>query len=116
MKRIKLYEEFVNEAKALDPGLAQITVNYLIKNKSEFKEEIWMSAFDRDDIKSAYGSKLPRGFASNNISMLVGDILEPLGYDAYVDGNELVVGDKTVLKLKGKETWEDIAKVLNLKE
>jgi len=116
MKRIKLYEEFVNEAKALDPGLAQITVNYLIKNKSEFKEEIWMSAFDRDDIKSAYGSKLPRGFASNNKSMMVGDILEPLGYDAYVDGNELVVGDKTVLKLKGKETWEDIAKVLNLKE
>lgn len=47
--------------------------------------------------------------------MMAGAILTPLaGAPVYVDGGQLVKGDKSVLNLKGKETWADVAKALKL--
>jgi len=105
----------LNEAKSLDPKLAQITLDYLVSKKQDYSEILYMSEFDREAIKDEYGSKLPRGFASNSNEMTSGSILTVLvGDDVYMDGGDLVKGDETVLHLKGKETWAYVAKALNL--
>jgi hypothetical protein len=105
----------LNEAKALDPELAKITLAYLVAKEQSFNVILYLSVFDRENIKYAYGSKLPRGFASNSNSMTSGSLLTVLvGKDVYTDGDDLVKGDSTVLNLKGKETWVDIAKALKL--
>lgn len=116
MKHIKLFEEFVNEEKELDIDLVQITFNYLVKNNATYDQQLYLSNADRDAIKDEYGKSLPRGFAGPESYMMSGSILTPLAGDSiYVDGRSLVKGSKTVMKLTGKETWADVAKVLDIK-
>lgn len=115
MKHIKLFEQFINEAKDIDKDLAQITLAQLLNNGDEFREVFYLSMGERDQIKSQYSGRLPRGFAGPNTGMMSGSILSVLANDSvYVDGNKLVKGDKTVMNLKANTTWDDVAKALKL--
>jgi hypothetical protein len=115
MKHVKLFEQFINEAeKPLEVELAQAILNRLVSNNDVFDQEVYLSNGDRDVIKSEYNNRLPREVAGPNKSMMCGSILRPLGKDVYVDGQNLVLGDKTILHLKDNTTWSDVAKTLGL--
>ena len=121
MKHVKMFETFnlVNEAKGdivVDKNLAKLTLDLLINNGSLFREIIYLSLYDREQIKSKYANRFPNGFAGPEKGMLASYVLEPLvGDDVYIDGEDLVKGDKTVMVLNSKTTWKDVAKVLNIK-
>jgi hypothetical protein len=133
MKKIKLFEEFtaddfsnnlkfnesliVNEAKEVDKSLAKATLDILIAKNEPFKELLFMSQFDRQEVRDVYGSNLPRGFANATNYMMSGSILSPLAGDSiYVDDGKLVKGDKTIMSLKGNPTWGDVADKLKINE
>lgn len=111
-------EQTLNEGKDLDQDLARIVLQHLLANdmmNKEFDEQIYLSLNDRDQIKSQYGKRLPNILAGPTKSMLASAVLTPLiKQDVYVDGDDLVVGDKTVMTLTPKTTWKEVAKTLKL--
>jgi hypothetical protein len=109
--------ESVNESKEIDKKLARLTLNLLVKTGREFSQTLYLNQPERGELAREFGRKLPRGFANQNSFMMSGQILSPLAGDSiYQDGNELVKGDKTIMFLKGKETWADVAKKLKIDE
>jgi hypothetical protein len=121
MKHVKLFEAFINEAKdlELDKNLAEITLRKMIEKSGDdpFREMMYLSLFDREDIQREYGSKLPRGFAGPTKDMHISAVLKPLAGDSvYTDGGDLVLGDKTVKGYThGKSTLNDVVKLLKIK-
>lgn len=115
MKHIKLFEQFVNEkAVAVDNKLAQATLDLMVQAGRNFSEEFYISAFDRDAIKKEYG-KLPRGFAAPNRPMMSGSILSALAGDSvYIDGNELIKGSKSVMRLNKDTKWSEVQSALGI--
>ena len=78
----------------------------------------YLSRDQRDRIARASGEALPRGFASPERFCLSGDIMTPLvGEAVYVDGGDIVKGDKAVLRnyASAAHTFADVAGVLDIK-
>lgn len=104
----------INEAVKVDTDLAQITLDVLADEGKIYDQLLYIPLYIRDMIKDRYG-RLPRGFAGPTKYMMAGEILSPLAGDAvYVDGGDLVKGDKTVMRLKKDTTWADVKKALKL--
>ena len=109
-------KRFLNEGQDIDKKLAQLTLDLLVKEKRPYREELYMSEWNRDIIKHHYGARLPRKYAKATKSMMSGSILSPLSKDdVYMDGNTLLMGDKTIMTIKSGTTWADVAKKLGLK-
>lgn len=102
MINFKLYEEFLNEGedKFIPRDLAWITLRHLVKENDTLSREFYLSQMDRQAISKEWGNSLPRGFASPERSMTIGDILAPAIYEKptwrekpYFDDADLVFGD-----------------------
>jgi hypothetical protein len=132
MNHIKTFESFSKEIsesynvgtkKLIDRKLALITVKYLYKERPTYvvARTQYLSQEGRKAISTAYGNKLPRGFAGPETPMTIGDILGPALYDKpkwnqlpYYDDAELVF-DSWPLVFKSRvenrqltSTWSDL--------
>jgi hypothetical protein len=105
----------LEEAKEIDQKLAQIILDRLISINAPFEQEVYLNLNDRAHIKHLYGDRLPMALAGPTKYMLIGSILTPLvGTNVYMDGEDLVKGDKTVMTISDQTRWPDVAKALGL--
>lgn len=108
--------KLLNEGLKIDKKLAKITLDAIIPKKDQFSQEVYLSAWDRENIRDEFGSKLPRGFASANKAMMSSELLNPfLEQGVYMDGTSLVQGDKTIMQIKSSTTWSDVIKKLGIR-
>lgn len=99
----------------LDYDLAFITMNALADAKTPFNQRVYMSLFERDQIRKKYGKRLPRGFAGPDRHMMPGSIIGPLVDDVvYTDDADLVKGDQTIF-VWPNTTWDDVRTMLQTK-
>ena len=106
----------LNEELKIDKKLAKMTLDTIIPKKGGFGQEVYLSAWDRENIRAEFGSKLPKGFASANKSMMSSVLLNPfLKQGVYMDGTSLVQGDRTIMQIKSSTTWADVIKKLGIR-
>jgi len=95
--------------------LALIVCKVLADSSNIFSEQLYLSNDKRVEIKKQYNTRLPNALAGPEKSMLSSTILSAAsGETVYVDGEDLVKGDKTIMTLNDKTTWSDVCKKLNL--
>jgi len=111
--KFKLYEEFLNESeeKFIPHDLALITIRHLVNENDVLTHTIYLSQMDRQAISKEWGNRLPRGFASAEKGMSIGDVLAPAIYYSptwrnkpYFDGIDLVFGDYPLVFRCGLKT------------
>ena len=100
-KNRKIIEEVeLDEAKDIDPKTAKIIAKMIARGKFDYGFDYGLSRNDIDDIKKQ-GGKPPRGVGPDGGGHLE-HLLKALGADnIYLDGPDLVDGDKTIGKWKG---------------
>jgi hypothetical protein len=119
MKYVKLFEDFNKDLElneGMDAKLAKVILDYLASKGERFSEQTYLSNFDRDAIKAEYGGRLDNSVAGPTKAMFPSAILNVLtGGDFYMDGTDLVDGDKTAMSIKpGKTLWSDVKQKLKL--
>jgi len=115
-EEVGLGEEKKKDKNDLPKKLSEIVLKHLVNKNNIFSEQLAFSIFDREAFKAEYKERLPSSLAGPTKAMMSSNILNPmLNEQTYVDGGELVLGDKTVLRLTDKTTWKDVVDALKIK-